>query len=43
MSSAQVVAYISSKIVGIRVKGCKPTEAKADRKLVRVVLNRCGR
>jgi hypothetical protein len=43
MSLAQVVAYISSKIVGIRVKGRKPIEAKADRKLARVVLNGCGR
>jgi hypothetical protein len=34
---------MSSKIVGTRVKGRKPIEAKVDRKLVRVVLNRYGR
>jgi hypothetical protein len=43
MSLARVVAYISSKTAGTRVKGRKPIEAKADRKLVRVVLNRYGR
>jgi hypothetical protein len=43
MSSAQVAAYMSSKIADTRVKGCKPREAKADRKLIRAVLNRCGR
>jgi hypothetical protein len=39
MSSAQVAAYMSSKTAGTRVEGRKLIEAKADRKLVRVVLN----
>jgi hypothetical protein len=43
VSLAQVVARISSKTAGTRVKGRKPIEAKADGKLVRAVLNRCGR
>jgi hypothetical protein len=43
MSLARVAAHISSKTAGTRVKGRKPIEAKADRKFVRVVLNRYGR
>jgi hypothetical protein len=43
MSSAQVVARVSSKIAGTRVKGYKLTEVEADGKSARTVLSRCGR